>query len=787
MFSRDRNGRSVVIFAAAVLIAIGATALLMVMRGHDGQPIQPIGEDPPQQDPSQPTEQTSGISMFVGERTSDRQELDRTVWSDEVAAQRYEEPFVQLWDNLRTSSDKVGVLAAFPFEKLVLSTPASSQQHEFDIESIRFDDGELELTPGEWRQWLDDMHSDGFQLVQSEWHHSRFEPDPAGARSVVSMSLDVTNEPRQTRYSIKGDLVVHWEADRIVPRTIETRQLKVLSRQGEPAFREALVFDREDELLDYLPMVMAYDLNDDGLSEIVVPSTNAVYWNRGNLEFERAPLVNGASKDEVLCGLLADLTGDRQVDLLAAVKTPQSSGGMRSNLILFSATEDGGLSEAASNVVGDSILYHPMVITAGDIDADGDLDVFVGQYKSPYKYGQMPTPYYDANDGYPAQLLRNDGQGGFVDVTEQAGLAAKRQRRTYSASFVDLDADGDLDLAVASDFSGLDLYQNDGSGAFIDVTDKLVDNRHSFGMALTFGDYDLNSKLDFLMVGMSSTTARRLDQLGLGREEFPEHQEFRREMGYGNRMYLSDGETFKQPAFNDQVARTGWSWGATSFDFDNDGDRDIYIANGHVSGHTCKDYCTTFWRHDIYEGSSQEDPLMQEFFKTNIAKELKPISWDGFEHNVLLANQRGQGFLSIGFLAGVATEFDSRNVISDDLDGDGRMDLIVVARENARTPFAVRVFENRCPSKLNWIGLRLENTPGSGLGARVTVKTPGETVLTDVVACGDSLKSQHAPVVHFGLGSVDTVEEVTVQWPQAKPLRIENPAVNRYHRVSAPQ
>ena len=87
----------------------------------------------------------------------------------------------------------------------------------------------------------------------------------------------------------------------------------------------------------------------------------------------------------------------------------------------------------------------------------------------------MPAPIYDANDGFPGYLLLNDGSGNLV--TYRGGRArAKRYRRSYSASFVDLDDDRDLDLAVISDFSGVDLFLNDGSGKFTDVTAKLVDS-----------------------------------------------------------------------------------------------------------------------------------------------------------------------------------------------------------------------------------------------------------------------------------------------------------------------
>src|SRR5205814_10005788 len=99
----------------------------------------------------------------------------------------------------------------------------------------------------------------------------------------------------------------------------------------------------------------------------------------------------------------------------------------------------------------DPPLRDATVMTCGDIDGDGDLDVFIGQYKEPYEGGATPKPFYDANDGNPAFLLLNDGHGRFTDATAQSGLAKKRFRRTYSASFVDLNRDGHLDLVVVRD------------------------------------------------------------------------------------------------------------------------------------------------------------------------------------------------------------------------------------------------------------------------------------------------------------------------------------------------
>ena len=108
-------------------------------------------------------------------------------------------------------------------------------------------------------------------------------------------------------------------------------------------------------------------------------------------------------------------------------------------------------------------------------------------------------------------------------------------------------------------------------------------------MSHTFGDYDGDGRVDLYMVGMSSTTARRLDALGLARKGFDEYTSMRAPMSYGNRLYVSRGDRLEQPAFAATAARTGWSWGCTSADFDLDGDTDLYISNGHWRGTRAKD------------------------------------------------------------------------------------------------------------------------------------------------------------------------------------------------------
>jgi hypothetical protein len=416
------------------------------------------------------------------------------------------------------------------------------------------------------------------------------------------------------------------------------------------------------------------------------------------------------------------------------------------------------------------------------------LDVFVGQLRPPYLKGKVPVPFYDANDGFPAYLLLNDGQGNFSDVTDLAGLTEHRFRRTFSSTLTDLDADGDQDLMVVSDFCGLDVYFNDGEGRFSDVTDQVAPQRRAFGMSHTFGDYNLDGRLDFYMIGMSSTTARRLDHMKLRRADHQEYAGYRRHMGYGNRMLLASDMGYEQAPFNADVARTGWSWGSTTLDFDNDSDPDIFVGNGQVSGKSTKDYCTHFWCHDIYVGNRQDDPAVKQLF-TSVAPQLdgSDWSWNGYEHDALFMNRGGTGFLDIGFLMGVGFEFDTRCVLSDDIDGDGRVDLLVEEYRVREKKSILHVLKNRFPEPNHWIGFRLgERGPfRSAIGVEAVLTLPeGKRVARNLA--GHSVWAQHANTIHFGLGKGTEVLAAELTWPDGTKVTLDRPGIDRYHAVTAP-
>ncbi len=711
-----------------------------------------------------------------------RRKLDQLIWGPEVIAQQYEARITKLWDDLLAAQNKFAVLAEFPFTYLQLPAHKSSEALQLQIARYQFaGPGGERWSNAEWRQFIASALADGYVLEQSEWHHARFTP-PSGksaARSEVSFELHIARAQPAHRLTFKGMLDVEWKVQvaadvNIEPENIEVLELKIMEREKAPAFEEVFTVAGTDNRPLIHPLLVQ-DLDNDGKSEIIVGGQNIVLRNKGGGALVAEPLFDVA-RPIYDGGVVADFTGDGYADIIAVDN--------RNFAMLFKGNAKGEF-KGEPTKISDFHLALPKTFTAGDIDGDGDLDVHIANYKFAYSQGQMPTPYFDANDGYPAIMLRNDGNGKFTDITEKSGLAEKRNRRSYSSSFVDLDGDRDMDLIVVSDYAGFDLYINDGKGKFTDVTDDFGLDRHFFGMGHTFDDFDDDGLLDFYVIGMSSTTARRLEHMGLGREDLQKHTEMRQAMGYGNRMFLRRGDGFVKAPNNDQVARTGWSWGTSTFDFDNDGDKDIFVANGHFSGESTQDYCTTFWRHDIYEEGEADvarDMLFQA--ESTPLREAK-ISWNGYEHKILYLKHNGE-YINIAYLMGVAFEYDARAVVSEDIDLDGRPDLLVVehqAQEFTSAIYKLHVYRNILPEAGNWVGVQLPTDKhSSAIGAQVELITPDKKQITRIVT-GDSFSSQHSNNVDFGLGASADIDAIRVIWPDGKVSTLEQPKAGQYHRI----
>jgi hypothetical protein len=739
------------------------------------------------------TVNTSLMPRNADELKALRAKNDETIWANEVLAQKHERAFINLWDRMIHEKDKYAVLKQFSLQRFLVGTEPKTEPLDWQIERIQLAGATQEIPADRWSDWVGSFERDGYQIIESEFHHSAFEPAPDGANSQVSFLLHVTHAERDMRYILRGVLHVHWLAEpgadgNFQPDTVEARDLVILSRPGSPAF----VTERMDrfptdpsgkKLPTTIHPLIIHDLDHDGLPEIIVGGFNHVYRNKGNWKFEFGKLCQ-KPVPHVNAGALADFTGDGNVDYIAAIKNGFP--------FLYAGTADGQFPDAPRLLkFTNEPMRVPVNVVPGDIDGDGDLDVFLGQQKPGYFNGDIPTPYYDARDSFPCYLLQNDGKGNFTDITSAAGLGDKARRRNFSASFIDYDLDNDLDLILTSDFSGTDVFENDGKGNFTDISDKLQPQAYAFGMSHTFGDYNLDGGIDFLTVGMSSTTARRLEQMKLRREDFADYDKNRMNMGYGNRLYLFQDGKFVQAPFNQDVARTGWSWGSTTLDFDNDGDPDIYVVNGQTSGKTTQDYCTSFWCHDVYykRGERPDNAIRELFDEMTPLFNGNGISWNGYEHNALLMNIGGNRFVNIGFLMDVGFEFDSRAAVSGDIDGDGHVDLVVEHKDLRSSESKLYIVRNQWQGDGHFIGVHLRQGVGnaSPLGARVVATLEDGRKLVQHNVAGHSVWVQHANTIHFGLGKSDKVASLEVHWPDGTKQLLTAPAVDQYHAITSGQ
>ena len=496
--------------------------------------------------------------------------VDETTWAREKLAERCGDVVDALWDALNASTNRWQTLQSFTFGELLSGPWKSSGEAADGIARAVISAGDPRSTLGfeQWRSMLREAAVNGWQLERVEFRHNAFSADPHGRplSSVFSASAHVIR-PRENRRSVlRGDLEVEWEpaTDPESPpgiRRVIVRQGTELSRSGDLPFTRMLAEEvAPPDRSFFIDPLMVYDLDDDGVDEVILAAKNRVYRRQPDGRYEARPLCT-EPPGLLFTAVLGDFDGDDRVDLLAA---------RFEGMVLFRGS-DGGQFAGPGEVVwtAQPRFKYGQVLTCGDIDLDGDLDVWLGQYKSPYDRGQMPTPYFDANDGNPSWLLVNDGHGRFQDRTAAAGLDRWRNRRTYSASFVDLDADGDLDLLVVSDFAGVELYLNDGHGRFESARSRFQDPE-GFGMAHALADFNRDGATDVFVTGMHCPTALRLDSLSLVRPGFEASDAQRPRMTRGNRLFLQARGGWTPALLQTAVARSGLSWRCVAQDFNND-------------------------------------------------------------------------------------------------------------------------------------------------------------------------------------------------------------------------
>jgi hypothetical protein len=465
-----------------------------------------------------------------------------------------------------------------------------------------------------------------------------------------------------------------------------------------------------------------FDYDGDGLIDIYflngaplpgsragIPPQNALYRNEGDWRFRDVTAQAGVGDTGFGLGVaVGDFDNDGDADLYVNNYGPS---------ILYRNNGDGTFTD----VTAPAAVGAGRQVGAGaaflDIEGDGDLDLYVAKYIAfdPQTHPERTVDGYPVYPGpmdfppAPDILYRNNGDGTFADVTAQAGIE-DRTGTGMGLVAADYDNDGDTDLFVLNDVAANFFFENDGRGNFAEVGLRNgaafnFDGRALGSMGVDCGDYDNVGLLDFFMTSYSSELPALYRNLGEG---------------------LLEDVTLLCGAGAGTLPHV--KWGVGFVDFDNDADRDLFIACGHLQDNV-------------------------ELYDANTAYKVR---------NVLLNNLGNGTFADVSDQSGdgLEVEASSRGAAFDDLDNDGDVDAVVL---NARSSPTVLCNDTRHAN--HWLQVRLRGTATNrdGVGAHVTV-TAGDLVQVAEVHAGRSYQSHYGTQLHFGLGPRNHVDRIEVRW-----------------------
>ncbi|HVS66384.1 MAG TPA: VCBS repeat-containing protein [Thermoanaerobaculia bacterium] len=321
------------------------------------------------------------------------------------------------------------------------------------------------------------------------------------------------------------------------------------------------------------------DVDGDGLEDLYAPQFGGLpnrlfVQNADGTATDRSSWAGVDWLDRSLSSLLLDLDNDGDQDLVIATDPA----------LLIMANDGSGRFTLERALPEVRLAYS---LASADYDGDGDLDLYATQYaplSADPDHVPKPIPYHDAQNGAPNFLLRNDGGFHFVDVTAATGLDADNRRWSFAASWEDYDNDGDQDLYVANDFGRNCLYRNDG-GRFVNVAERAGVEDIASGMSVSWGDADGDGWMDLYVGNMFSSAGHRITyQRGFQPGMSPADKAAVQRLARGNSLFMNRGDgTFTDVSLDAAVTMGRWAWSSIFVDLNNDGWKDLVVANGFLS------------------------------------------------------------------------------------------------------------------------------------------------------------------------------------------------------------
>lgn len=547
---------------------------------------------------------------------------------------------------------------------------------------------------------------------------------------------------------------------------------------------------KENDTINYFTYPYIYmgggvsvgDVNGDGLQDIYFTGNmvlNRLYLNQGELKFKditSEARVGGDLRWVTGCAM-ADVNNDGLLDIYVSVSGKYEP---HNNLLYINqGNNTEGIPvfrEMAAEYGLDDAGRSTQAIFL-DYDQDGDLDVYVANYPSTsfkarvrYYRSLINNPEHDKS----SHLYRNDGNNKFTDVTKEAGLLTFSL--TLSATAADFNDDGFTDLYVSNDFAVPDyFYINNGDGTFTDRILETTNQTAFYGMGSDAADFNNDGLVDLVQMDMTPEDNRRskANMASMNIPGFWEiigngfHYQYMQNVLQVNRGTMDDGlPFFSNISRMSGVAQTDWSWAPLLADFDNDGWKDLMITNGTRRDINHKDY---FIEVDEKRENEKEETLDYLELTNNIPSEKVD--------NYIYRNNGDLTFSRANDDWGLSFTGYSNGIAYADLDNDGDLDIVINNIDDEAS-----LFENLATQKEigNYLKVDLQGPEKNplGIGTKVYIKQGGQTYFIESNMVR-GFQSSIEPILHFGLGDISEIEELTVIWPDRKMQVLTSLPVNQ--------
>ena len=532
------------------------------------------------------------------------------------------------------------------------------------------------------------------------------------------------------------------------------------------------------------------DINNDGLVDIYFTANskggNKLYLNKGNFKFEDITEKAGVAGTSDWCTgvTMADVNGDNLLDIY--VSSVSNRYGLEGKNELFINNGNGNFTESGAKY-GLDISAFTTQSAFFDFDHDGDLDCYIlNQSHHPHAniVDTSNRRKYDANSG--DRLYRNNlispspgegkgevsGDAKFTDISATAGIYQSNLGYGLGLGIADLNNDGWEDIYVGNDFHENDYYYvNNGDGTFKESGAGHFRHYSRFSMGNDIADYNNDGQLDVITVDMLPLDEKTLKTYGS--DENPDIYKFKLIKNGFQYQYSrnclqrnnGNGSSFSETALFSGVSATDWSWSPLFADFDNDGNKDLFISSGIVKRPVDLDYIR--FVSDLYnKGMNKTDKY------DNTALEKMP---DGSSRPFLFRGAGDSGFKDMSKSWGTSNlEGYFTGAAYADLDNDGNLDLII----NSINAPAV-ILKNNAP-KRNFVSITFkgDDLNTAGIGCKVYLFQKQKLQYQQLMLTR-GFQSSSDTRLHFGLDSTTVIDSFLIVWPDQKFQLLKNIVANK--------